>query len=68
MSDPSFYGPGEKEFIPWGDGEPSTFHDEQCTTFRSVGTWGDYPCNAHFWVVCFDVTGKNINLKLILNI
>ncbi|XP_033981471.1 uncharacterized protein LOC117478575 [Trematomus bernacchii] len=63
MSDPSFYEPGKIEFKQWGSGEPGAWHHEQCTFVNSGGTWGDQDCNHPLRVVCFDVTGKNINFK-----
>ncbi|KAK1899219.1 putative C-type lectin domain family 20 member A [Dissostichus eleginoides] len=35
MSDPSFYGPGETKFRPWGPGQPDNKHNEQCTLVHS---------------------------------
>ena len=63
MSDPSFYGPGETEFRRWGDNQPGNRHDEQCTYFDYDGTWHDEDCNTPLWALCFNVAGKNINLK-----
>ncbi|XP_033981458.1 C-type lectin domain family 17, member A-like [Trematomus bernacchii] len=63
MSDPGFYGPGEKEFRPWDNGQPNNVHDYQCTLFHYGGAWHDFDCNRPLWSVCFNVTGKNINLK-----
>ncbi|XP_033987628.1 uncharacterized protein LOC117483405 [Trematomus bernacchii] len=65
MSDPSFYGPGETEFRPWGPGEPSNKHNEQCTYFDYDGRWHDFDCNDRTWAVCFDVTGPNATFVLI---
>ncbi|KAI4823310.1 hypothetical protein KUCAC02_011903 [Chaenocephalus aceratus] len=61
MSDPSFYGPGETEFRPWGTGGLNNGHNDQCTYLDSYGTgaWLDYDCNGHLRAICFDVTGPN---------
>ncbi|KAF3860981.1 hypothetical protein F7725_001236 [Dissostichus mawsoni] len=56
MSDPSFYEPGEIEFIPWGPNQPDNWPSDQCTLIFYVGTWADYDCNGVYRAVCFDVT------------
>ncbi|XP_033981474.1 uncharacterized protein LOC117478578 [Trematomus bernacchii] len=67
MSDPSFYGPGETEFRPWGTGQPSNWQDYQCTYFYSGGTGTWFSLYRHYplWVICFDVTGQSATFVLI---
>ncbi|KAK1898266.1 Secretory phospholipase A2 receptor [Dissostichus eleginoides] len=65
MSDPSFYGPGETEFRPWGNNQPDNRPIDQCTLISYVETWFDYDCNDVYRVVCIDVTGPNATFVLI---
>ncbi|KAF3860966.1 hypothetical protein F7725_001221 [Dissostichus mawsoni] len=57
MSDPSFYGPGETEFRPWGVDQPENRPTMTMHTFLFLV---EHDCNTRLYVVCFDVTGLGL--------